>query len=110
MLSWSAEESDRLVNVAALVGDGDPGISAGKELVAVGRAAVGIDVDAGPVASVAAILGEQAAVYSAEVAGAFELLNRAVDAVGLRVGAASRIRMAETIEVLGLGAFPHAEL
>ncbi len=67
-----------------------------------------MEPDAGPAGAVADVLGEEAAVAACAVAAAFELLNRAVDAVGLPVGRASRERAATTISDLGMEAFPHA--
>ena len=108
MLSWSAEETGRQVDIGRLVGDGEIGIPAGPELVDVGRASIDVKSDSSPVAATAAVLGEEAAVYAAAVAAAFELLNRAVDATGLPVGRATRERMAHIIEALGMESFPHA--
>jgi hypothetical protein len=108
MLSWSAAETGQTLDLSALVDEGELGIPAGRKLIEVGRASTGTETDAGAVVAVAEILGEAAAVYAAGVAGAFELLNRAVDAVGLPVGRVYRERMAEIIDVLGLDAFPHA--
>ncbi len=108
MLSWSAEETGSSVDIRRLVGDGDIGIPAGPELVGIARASVGTESDFGPVAAAGRVLGEQAAVYAAAVAAAFELLNRAVDAVGLPMGRASRGRLGHIIEALGMNNFPHA--
>ena len=110
MLSWSAEDTGRRVDISRLIGDGGIGIPAGAELVGVGRASVGVESNPGPVAAVAEVIGEPAAVYAAAVAAAFELLNRAVDAIGLPTGPASRRRLADVIQALDMESFPHAHL
>ena len=110
MLSWSAGTIGTSVDVRRLVGDGDIGIPGGRQLVNIGRASVGMVSDPEPVAALALVVGEEAAVYAAAVAGAFELLNRAVDAVGLPVGRASRSSLQHVIEALGMDEFPHADM
>ena len=110
MLSWSAEESGQTVAISRLIGDGDVGIAADMELVRIGRASVGKDVDPSPVAAAAGLVGERSAVYAAAVAAAFELLNRAVDAAGLSVICASRKRLAHIIDALEMDLFPHAHV
>lgn len=110
MLSWSAETIGLPVRIERLVGDGDVGVAGGPELVVLGRASVRRDPDPGPAAAVASVLGEEAAVAACAVAAAFELLNRAVDAVGLPVGRAARERAAGTIAALGMESFPHATM
>ena len=109
MLSWSATETNRSIDLRGIVDGTTPiGIDGGLELVGVGASAVGSAVDPGPVAAVAEVLGEEAAVRAAAVAGAFELYNRIVDATGLPVGEAQRRQLAGIIDTLGLDAFPHA--
>ena len=110
MLSWSAETIGTSVDVHRLVGDGDIGIPADRQLVNIGRASVGTVSDSEPVAALAVVVGEEAAVYAAAVAAAFELLNRAVDAVGLPVGRASRSSQHHIIEALEMDDFPHADM
>jgi hypothetical protein len=109
MLRWSAQETGRSVDLAAIVdSSADLGLDGGEALVAVGDAAAGADVDSGPVERLAEIIGIPAAVRAAAVAGAFELYNRVVDAAGLPVGRVARRRGADVIETLGLEAMPHA--
>ena len=110
MLSWSAEETGRTVDLARMMSDGDIGIEGGPELVALGLASTGSESDAGPATAVAGVLGGNAAIYAAGVAANFELMNRAVDAAGLPVGSVSRERLAHIIEALDMNAFPHAGL
>ena len=55
------------------------------------------------------MVGEEAAVRAAAVAGAFELYNRIVDATGVPVGHAQRERLQDIIATLGLDGFPHAD-
>jgi hypothetical protein len=108
MLSWSAEETGRTVDLGHMTSDGDIGIAGGPELVALGRASIGPESDPGPAAAVARVLGGDAAIYAAGVAANFELMNRAVDAAGLPVGRVSRERLAHIIEALEMDTFPHA--
>lgn len=109
MLSSSAEETGRVIDYSGIVDRSrDPGIAGGVELVALGRAAVGVAVDTAPAHAVAEVIGPDAAVRAAAVAGAFELYNRIVDATGLPVGRVQREALADIIETLGLHAFPHA--
>lgn len=110
MLSWSAAEKGWEIDIARLTDDGDVGIEGGPELVGVARAALGNEPDSAAVEATAEVLGGTAAVYAAAIAGAFELLNRAVDATGLPVGRASRSRLAHIIDALEMHDFPHAHL
>lgn len=110
MLRWSAEETGRQIDFAAIVTPDVPlGIPGGSELIALGRAAAGRTIDASPVQAVAVVLGPTAAVRAAAVAGAFELYNRIVDATGLPVGRVQREVLSDIIATLGLKRFPHAE-
>jgi 2,3-bisphosphoglycerate-independent phosphoglycerate mutase len=76
--------------------------------VALGRAAAGRAMDRGPFEAVAAAIGEAAAHDAAAVAANFEIMNRVVDAVGLRVGTHQRQEKADLVELLGLDQFPGA--
>jgi hypothetical protein len=109
MLRWSAEETRRTIDVAAIV---DPaarlGLEGGSELIAVADLAIGTGVDGSATYALAARLGAEPAVRAAAVAGAFELYNRIVDAAGLPVGRAQREALRDVIATLGLDAFPHA--
>jgi len=109
MLSSSAEETRQVIDFSAIAEESrNPGIAGGAELVALGRAAVGVAVDATPTLRVAEVIGPAAAVRAAAVAGAFELYNRIVDATGLPVGRVQREALSDIIEALDLNAFPHA--
>ena len=109
MLSWSAESTDRTIELRAIVdGATHPGVPGGRLLIELGIAAVDTAPDPGPVAAIAGVLGPEAALKAASVAGAFEIFNRVVDATGLPVGRAYRERSVEIIDALGLDAFPHA--
>ncbi|MCA1691753.1 MAG: hypothetical protein LC733_05965 [Actinobacteria bacterium] len=109
MLRWSAQETGRRVDLAGVVDAGiDPGLTGGRELAALGRAAAGNRVDRAPLDAAAAAIGAPAAFDAAAVAANFEIMNRVVDAVGLPVGRHRREEEREVIELLGLSAFPHA--
>lgn len=109
MLSWSALKTGRDIEVAAIAStEHEPLLPAGRELIALGHASVGMTPDASSTKAVAAALGHDAAVKAASVAGAFEIFNRVVDAIGLPVRRAWRERMQQTIDVLDLERFPHA--
>ena len=111
MLSWSATETKRPVDLTAIVlPDADPGILGGRELINLGKASVGTSPDGAAVAAIAASVGPEPAFKAACVAGAFEIYNRVVDATGLPVGAQTREDLAPIIDALGLEAFPHAGL
>jgi hypothetical protein len=110
MLSWSAQSTGREVDLAAIIKPGTPvGVPGGAELAALGRAAVGITVDATPTSALAAVIGERPAVRAAAVAGAFELYNRIVDGTGLAVPSARRETHGAVISALGLERFPHSD-
>ncbi len=109
MLSWSAENTGRSVDIRAVA---DPSISAGvpagAELSALARAAHGTEPDPRPATRVADVFGGKAAVDAAAVAAAFESFNRVVDGTGLPLSRTSRKNDADIIEVLELDRFPHA--
>ena len=109
MLSWSALETGREIDIAGIASpEHEPLLSAGRELIALGHASVGLTPDASSTKAVAAALGDEAAVKAASVAGAFEIFNRVVDAIGLPVGRVWRAKMQHTIDTLDLERFPHA--
>lgn len=108
MLRWSAQETGRTIDLAGIIDARvDPGVPGGRELAALGRAARGAAVDRSPLDAVADVIGPAAAFDAAAVAANFEIMNRAVDAVGLPIGRHQRTQEAELIEVLGLDRFPH---
>jgi len=111
MLRWSAQETHRPVDLAGIVDDRvDPLVPGGRELVALGRAAAERTADRRAFDDVARLIGVAPAFDAAGVAANFEIMNRVVDAVGLPVGRKRREDEAELIDLLGLGAFPHAIL
>jgi hypothetical protein len=110
MLRWSAEATDREVELAAVSDPStDSRLDAGGALAALGRLGATITApDASAVELVAAELGVEAAADAAAVAAAFEGLNRIVDGVGLPVNRARKRDDAELIARLRLDRFPHA--
>jgi hypothetical protein len=107
MLSWSATETGQSLDIAGII-SGDPLISGGRQLAALGLAATGVATDASYAEAVADQLGGQAAIDAAAVAGAFEYYNRIIDATGVPVGKAVRRERSHLIDQLGLHTFPHA--
>ncbi|NND84143.1 MAG: hypothetical protein HKN46_03245 [Acidimicrobiia bacterium] len=110
MLSWSAQETGRDLDLRGLVDasvDPLPGVG-GRELVALGRAVVERVPNASHAERLAETIGPLGAVQAAGVAANFEIMNRVVDAVGLPLGRGRRRQMDETIELLGTDRFPHA--
>ena len=109
MLSSSASETGRQIDIGGIADPQvDPGVPGGRQLTALGRGAAGIEVSTDLVDAVAQEIGAAAAVDAAAVAAGFEYLNRIVDGSGLPVGKASRVQLADTIELLGLNTFSHA--
>jgi hypothetical protein len=88
----------------------DPGIPGGRELIALGQSALGAAPDPTTVARVGKVLGEEAAVTAAEVASAFMMVNRIVEATGQPVLTNQRERMRPILELLGAMEFPHSGL
>ncbi|MFN2506800.1 MAG: hypothetical protein ABR540_21740 [Acidimicrobiales bacterium] len=110
LLRWSAQETGRHVELVGIVDERvDPGLPGGRELAALGRAAVTNRVDRAPLEAVAAAVGAPSAFDAAAVAANFEIMNRVVDAVGLPVGRGRREAARELIELLGLVSFPHGQ-
>ena len=110
MLSWSASETGRDLDLGGLVDpstDPLPG-HGGTELVAVGRAVMEREPDATHAERLAEVIGPLGAIQAAGVAANFEIMNRVVDAVGLPLGRGNRRMMAEEIALLGTDRFPHA--
>jgi AhpD family alkylhydroperoxidase len=88
----------------------DPGIPGGRELIELSRSAVTSAPDPGLVTKVADALGPQAAVTAAEVASAFMMTNRIVEATGQPALRNQRDRMLPLLERLGATEFPHSGL
>jgi hypothetical protein len=109
MLSWSAKETGRQVDVRAIATScHDSGVEGGAEHIALGRAVVEPDPESAVSAAVESALGRAAAADAAGIAAAFELLNRVVDAAGLPIGPGTRKNLAHLVDALDLGRFPHA--
>lgn len=109
MLSWSASETNQPVDLTAIVDDStDPGLTAGRELIALGRAAPSAEPDRRWLDGVAEVLDLPAAIDAAAVAANFQIMNRTVDATGLQVGRHFRDQNQWIIDALGLDRFPHA--
>ena len=109
MLSWSVEATNQEVELLPIAtGSGDPVLPGGAELVEFVNAALTGEEVATARDAVISALGEAATVDAASVAGNFEMMNRIADGVGMPVGAGTRKRMADVIELLGLDQYPHA--
>jgi len=109
MLSWSAIETGRHVELAGIIDPAvDPGPPGGHELVALARRSCSRGVDRRPLDAAADVLGIAAAIDAAAVAANFQIMNRVVDATGLPIGRRRREENAGLIATLGLDGFPHA--
>lgn len=109
MLSWSANETSRDIDLACIADPRvDPGVPGARALAALGRAVVDRDASRSTLDAVAAEIGLPAALDACGVVANFEIMNRVVDAVGLPIGQHARDSQRETIELLGLSTFPHA--
>lgn len=86
------------------------GVIAGRELIELARSAVLTAPDPGATTALAATIGAEAAMTAVEVAGAFELTNRVVEATGLPAPKHSAERTLPVLEALGATAFPHARV
>lgn len=110
MLSWSALETGRPVNLTGIVDPAiDPQVPGGAGLVSLGRAIATTIPDRAPLDAVATAIGLSAAIDAAAVAANFQVMNRVVDATGLPIGRHRREESAELIAALGLDRFPHAD-
>ncbi|MDH3293879.1 MAG: hypothetical protein OER95_06110 [Acidimicrobiia bacterium] len=95
----SARRTGRTIDLRAIVDPSvDSGLAAGGELLAFTDAA--IDQDAGSMAEARRRLvetaGEEAALRAAAVAGNFQMMNRLLDAIGVRVRRSS-MKLAEEL-------------
>lgn len=86
----------------------DPGIAGGKQMVEIPRSATSLHPDAGKTKALAATLGPEAAMTAAEVAAAFRMINRIVEATGQPALAKQRDRVRPTLERLGALDFAHS--
>lgn len=110
MLSWSARETGRAVDPAAIVDPSvDPLLPGGRELVSLGCSVSQRDSDRGALEAAASAIGIDAAVDAAAVAANFQIMNRVVDATGLPIGKRRREDNAELITGLRLDQFPHSQ-
>jgi len=111
MLSWSAETTNRTVDLEAIASDDvSPGLPGGEELLAFTSATVSREPDRIVTTrdTLVAAVGPAAMVDAAAVIGNFEMMNRIADGVGMPVGRGTRTRMEPMITSLGLDRFPHA--
>jgi alkylhydroperoxidase family enzyme len=109
ILQVTASKVGDVVDPIAIVDLGiDPGIAGGKELVELSRSATSLHPDAGTAKAVASTLGPEAAVTAAEVAAAFMMTNRIVEATGQPALAKQRERVRPTLERLGALDFAHS--
>lgn len=110
MLSWSAHETGRTIDLTAIADPSvDPGVPAGHPLVALAHTVATNTPDRRALDAVATAIGLPAAVDAAAVAANFQIMNRVVDATGLPIGRKGRADNGALIATLGLDAFPHAD-
>lgn len=106
MLRASSRQTDRPVDLQSIVDPfTDSLLPAGRELLAFTDAAVLGDADEMPPARAAllSVAGPAATIRAAAVAGNFQMMNRLLDALGVRVGP-SAMRLANE---LGVEVPPH---
>lgn len=109
MLSWSAQETNTLVDPRAVTDTSiDPLLPGGRLLLAFVDAALARSPEE-VAGELAARLGSRAVVTTATVIGNFQMMNRVADATGMPVSKDARQRNAELIDQLGLGRFDHSE-
>jgi hypothetical protein len=108
-LSSSAKKSGIEVDFRSIIDSGvDPGIPGGRELIALAHTATLTTPDYSTVQAVADTVGPSAAVTAVEIAGAFGMINRVMDATGSPV-AARRLELARPVlGLLGAMEFPNA--
>jgi AhpD family alkylhydroperoxidase len=110
-LQMIATRAGFTVDPAAIVDpEVDSGIPGGRELIALAQSAVRTKPDSAMVGRVASVLGEEAAAIAAEVASAFMMTNRIVEATGQPALTKQRERMRPVLERLGAIDFPHSGL
>lgn len=114
MLSWSVEETNQTLDLAAITDpSANPLVVGSRQLADLGLAAVGTGIDSSRASAIREVLGPTAGVDAAAVAGAFEYYNRIVDATGVPVSKPTRAQKEQRtsiIAALDLAQFPHATL
>lgn len=107
MLSWSAQETNTLVDPRAVTDTSiDSLLPGGRLLLAFVDAALARSPEE-VAGELEARLGSRAVVAAATVIGNFQMMNRVADATGMPVGKDARQRNAGLIDQLGLGRFDH---
>jgi hypothetical protein len=110
-LRSSAEESGVTIDFAGFVDSTvDIGVPGCQELVSLGRSACLARPDPETVRAVSTVLGAPAAMTAVEIAGAFSMINRVMEATGQPVLVGHRQRMLPVLEQLGAVDFPHSGL
>ena len=99
------------INVAGIVDRHvDTGVRGGRELVDLARSAVTPAPDGGSATTLAKVVGPEGAVTAVEVAGAFQMINRVVEATGLPVLPSHREQGRAALESIGANELPHSGL
>ncbi len=110
-LRSSAHKTETQIDFAGIVDPRiDTGIVGGRELIGLARSATLPEPDAAATYAVVEVLGTEAAATAIEVAGAFEMTNRVVEATGQPVLRKERERAMPILEALGALSFPHSGL
>jgi len=110
-LQMAATRAGLTADPAAIVDpEVDSGIAGGRELIALAQSAVSPNPDPAMVGRVASVLGEEAAATAAEVASAFMMTNRIVEATGQPALTRQAERLRPVLECLGAIDFPHSGL
>jgi hypothetical protein len=109
MLSWSAHETGRTVDVVAFVDPSvDPVIDGGRALLDFVASSLGAGGDLATArAAVTAALGAVAMTRAAAVVAAFEMFNRVADGIGMPVTGARREESAAAVTALDLDGIAH---
>lgn len=109
MLSWSAQETGRRVDLKAIVDPAlDPMIDGGRGLLDFVASSLGAAGDLPALhAAVTEVLGAVAVTRAAAVMAAFEMFNRVADGIGMPVTRARREESAAAIVALDLEGIAH---
>lgn len=109
VLRSSAQKNQIRINFDAFVDPGlDPGLSGGRELIALGRAAAAVKPDPEATVAVAGAIGPDAAITAVEVAAAFAMTNRIVEATGIPAIVNQVERLGQLAQRLGIDRFSHS--